>query len=102
MLRDEQPRSRSSPASSTSTGPPTQGAVETLRLFLISRYSPEAKMLNLENMASDTILKEAGLQAPGEKNAPQNLSGALWKLAAKLFPEVGLSHLASSSSWILI
>ncbi|KAM0756564.1 hypothetical protein T439DRAFT_321275 [Meredithblackwellia eburnea MCA 4105] len=101
ILREERARSSSTPASSTSTNPstgaPTAGAIDTLRQFLIARYSNEAKMLNLENMAGDTILKAAGLKAPGEKGAPANLSPALWKLASQLFPDVLSISLANNS-----
>lgn len=45
-------------------------------------------MLNLENMAGDSVLRTAGLKAPGERDAPTNVAGAMWKLAAGLFPEV--------------
>lgn len=68
--------------------PPSASAIETLRLFLLSRYSAVDKMLNLENMAGDAMLLQAGLKAPGEKGAPANVAGACWKLAGSLFPEV--------------
>lgn len=90
-IREEHTRSKSSPASSNSTttsGTPSVSAIETLKVFLESRWVPEAKMLNLEAMTSDSILKGAGLKAPGEKGAPANLSPALWKLAASMFPDV--------------
>ena len=45
-------------------------------------------MLNLENMAGDALLIEAGLKAPGEKGAPANVANAMWKLAGSLFPDV--------------
>ena len=45
-------------------------------------------MLNMENMAEDPILKEANLLAPGVKGAPSNMAGAVWKLAAQMFPDV--------------
>ncbi|KAK4704483.1 nuclear RNA export factor, partial [Phenoliferia sp. Uapishka_3] len=90
-IREEHTRSKSSPASSGNTtstsGVPTAGAIDTLRLFLKTRYTPEIKMLNLESMATDTVIVGAGLKAPGEKGAPASLSPALWKLAGELFPE---------------
>lgn len=48
-------------------------------------------MLNLENMAGDALLIQAGLKAPGEKGAPANVANAMWKLAGSLFPEVSRS-----------
>lgn len=92
VLRDDPPRARSTPASSSSANqdPPSSGAIDTLRLFLMSRYSGQDKMLNLENMADDSILKNAGLKAPGEKGAPTNLAKVLWKLVSELFPDVRL------------
>lgn len=59
-----------------------------MRLFLVSRYSAENRMLNLENMADDPVLREHNLAPPGSKNAPTNMAGALWKLAAEMFPDV--------------
>ncbi len=66
----------------------TGSAIDTLRLFLVSRYSAEHRMLNLENMADDPVLKEHNIAPPGTKNAPTNMAGALWKLAAEMFPDV--------------
>lgn len=63
-------------------------SIETIRLFLMARYSPEAKLLNLENMASDTVLQTAGVLAPGQKGAAKDISGVIWKLAGTLFPNV--------------
>ena len=80
-------RSQSQPA----TQKPKQitgSAIDTLRLFLVSRYSAEHRMLNLENMAEDPVLKEHNIAPPGTKNAPTNMAGALWKLAAEMFPDV--------------
>ncbi|KAK4058100.1 nuclear mRNA export, poly(A)+RNA binding protein [Microbotryomycetes sp. JL221] len=66
----------------------SSGAVDTLRLFLLSRYSAEAQMLNLENMAEDPILREAGLIAAGQKGAAPSMAGAMWKIAATEFPSI--------------
>lgn len=73
-----------------SSTPVKSPAIETLRLFLLSRYSPQAKLLNMENMADDPVLKEAGVAPPGVKGASTTLAGALWKLAAEMFPEVSV------------
>lgn len=70
------------------TDVPTQSTIDVLRLFLLSRYSQPDRMLNLENMAADPILKEHKLLAPGQPGAPNNMAGAIWKLSKELFPDV--------------
>lgn len=90
VLRDDTRR-----GSSSAIEPPTTTAIDTLRVFLVSRYSAADKMLNLENMAGDPLLISAGLKAPGQKGAPANLAPALWKLAGTLFPDavsLSLAH----------
>jgi hypothetical protein len=84
-IRDDN-RGGSSSKAGASTGLPT--SIETIRVFLHSRYSPEAKLLNLENMANDTVLNAAGVLAPGQKGAAKDISGVVWKLAGQLFPDV--------------
>ncbi|KAK4054836.1 nuclear mRNA export, poly(A)+RNA binding protein [Microbotryomycetes sp. JL201] len=88
----------------------TKGStIDTLRLFLMSRYSAEAQMLNLENMAEDPILREANIIPPGQKGAPSNMAGALWKMAATELPGVvtisfannQLKSLLPLSPWLL-
>lgn len=90
-------RDGSSSKASTSAVPPTESAIETLRVFLTSRYSPGDKMLNLENMSGDPLLISAGLKAPGSRGAPHNLAPALWKLAGRLFPDIVSLSLAHNS-----
>lgn len=75
----------------SASDPPTSSTIDTLRLFLLNRYSQPDKMLNMENMAEDTILKEHKLLAPGQPGAPANMAGAIWKLAKEMFPDVRFS-----------
>lgn len=70
------------------TDPPASSTIDTLRLFLLNRYSQPDRMLNMENMAEDPILKEHKLLAPGQPGAPANMAGAIWKLAKEMFPDV--------------
>lgn len=70
------------------TDPPASSTIDTLRLFLLNRYSQPDRMLNMENMAEDPILKEHKLLAPGQPGAPSNMAGAIWKLAKEMFPDV--------------
>ncbi|POY71352.1 hypothetical protein BMF94_5664 [Rhodotorula taiwanensis] len=83
----------SKPAAGSSKGskasePTKQSTIDTLRLFLLSRYSQPDRLLNLENMAEDPILKEHKLIPPGQPGAPSNMAGAMWKLAREMFPDV--------------
>lgn len=64
--------------------------LEAIRIFLTSRYSPEHKMLNLESMHTDNVLREAGILPPGTKGASSSLAGAMWKMAKSLFPEASI------------
>ncbi|KAI5479212.1 nuclear RNA export factor 1/2 [Pseudohyphozyma bogoriensis] len=99
IIREDKDRAKSSPASTsniTASGPASAGAIDTLRVFLQARYDPGSRMLNLENMAGDTILNNAGLKAPGEKGAPSSVAGALWKLASEMFPDVISLSLANN------
>jgi nuclear RNA export factor len=93
VLRNDASTSRNRASASSSTAPPPPSAIETLRFFLISRYSEADNMLNLEHMADDIALKAAGLKSPGEKGAPSNVAGAMWKLAGSLFPNVRILRL---------
>jgi len=91
LLRDATPRAQSVPASTNASGSPSKGAIETLRLFIAARYSATERLLNLENMADDAILRAAGLKAPGERGAPSNVAAAMWKLVSETFPDVRFS-----------
>ncbi|GAA5926245.1 hypothetical protein JCM3775_000967 [Rhodotorula graminis] len=112
LLSDKPGRASSAPTSSKSgKGPdaPTQSTIDTLRLFLLSRYSNEAQLLNLENMAADPILKQHKLLAPGQPGAPTNMAPAMWKLSKELFPNIvslslannDLTSLLPLSPWLL-
>lgn len=103
-LSDRVGASRASSLPSTSTGgkakasdPPSSSTIDTLRLFLLNRYSQPDRMLNMENMAEDPVLKEHKLIAPGQPGAPSNMAGAIWKLAKEMFPDVRLSNSRHSS-----
>lgn len=72
-------------------------SIETIRVFLSSRYSPDAKLLNLENMANDTVLNAAGVNPPGHKRAAKDISGVVWKLAGQMFPDIVSLSLANNS-----
>jgi len=93
--------SRASSLPSNSTGkakasdPPSSSTIDTLRLFLLNRYSQPDRMLNMENMAEDPVLKEHKLIAPGQPGAPSNMAGAIWKLAKEMFPDVRSKALIS-------
>ncbi|GAA5831257.1 hypothetical protein JCM3766R1_002986 [Sporobolomyces carnicolor] len=78
------------------TDPPASSTIDTLRLFLLNRYSQPDRMLNMENMAEDPILKEHKLLAPGQPGAPANMAGAIWKLAKEMFPDVVSLSLANN------
>ncbi|GAA5962102.1 hypothetical protein JCM3765_005521 [Sporobolomyces pararoseus] len=77
--------------------PPASSTIDTLRLFLLNRYSQPDRMLNMENMAEDPILKEHKLLAPGQPGAPSNMAGAIWKLAKEMFPDVVSLSLANNN-----
>lgn len=106
VISDRQERPVAGSSKGTKSSEPTkQSTIDTLRLFLLSRYSQPDRLLNLENMAEDPILKEHKLIAPGQPGAPSNMAGAIWKLAKEMFPDVrcgngrprsGLQHLLSA------
>jgi hypothetical protein len=90
------------PDSSLSTPPPPSAIeLDALRLFLVSRYSEVFGMLNLEHMADDLALQEAGLILPGRKGASSHAAGAMWKLAGSLFPNVRSFAYSRSDTSIL-
>ncbi|GAA6007197.1 hypothetical protein JCM11491_003040 [Sporobolomyces phaffii] len=81
----------------SSSDPPSSSTIDTLRLFLLNRYSQPDRMLNMENMAEDPVLKEHKLLAPGQPGAPANMAGAIWKLAKEMFPDVVSLSLANNN-----
>ncbi|GAA5922659.1 hypothetical protein JCM1841_006770 [Sporobolomyces salmonicolor] len=96
-LSDKHTRSQSAPTSSKTNEPPSASTIDTLRLFLLARYSQSERMLNMENMAEDPVLKEHKLLAPGQPGAPSNMAGAVWKLAKEMFPDVISLSLANNN-----
>ncbi|BGP12687.1 nuclear mRNA export, poly(A)+RNA binding protein [Rhodosporidiobolus nylandii] len=87
VISDKSNRSSSASTSSKpvkASDPPSANTIDVLRLFLVSRYSQPDRMLNMERMAEDPILKEHQLIPPGSPGAPSNMAGALWKLAKEI------------------
>ncbi|KAG0165087.1 nuclear mRNA export, poly(A)+RNA binding protein [Apophysomyces sp. BC1034] len=62
--------------------------IDTLRSFLRSRWNSEAKYLNLDEMASDPILKKAGIKPPGTSGATAVVGPAMMKLAGEMFEDI--------------
>lgn len=95
IIRDGGQRAQSTPArtngSTGASAASSSTSIETIRLFLTSRYNAQDKLLNMENMASDTILNSAGVLAPGQVGAARDISPVIWKLASQMFPDVGTS-----------
>lgn len=72
---------------------PTGRTIAVLKRFLQSRWANDARFLNLEAMAADTILLEEGIKPPGSAGAHKDLGSVIWKLCKEMFPAV--SRLAS-------
>ncbi|KAI9264342.1 hypothetical protein BDA99DRAFT_509076 [Phascolomyces articulosus] len=68
--------------------PKTTTTIDTLREFLRSRWHPDTNYLNLDDMASDPILKKAKIRPPGANNASATVGPALMKLAGEMFEHV--------------
>ncbi|KAI8390949.1 uncharacterized protein BYT42DRAFT_175572 [Radiomyces spectabilis] len=62
--------------------------IDTLRAFLRSRWNSDMKYLNLDDMASDPILKKGGIRPPGASGATEVVGPAMMKLAGEMFEEV--------------
>ncbi|KAI8988202.1 hypothetical protein BDF20DRAFT_833075 [Mycotypha africana] len=62
--------------------------IDQLRNFLLSRWNADAKYLNLDRMASDPILKKAGIKPPGTAGATAVVGPTMMKLAGEMFEEV--------------
>ncbi|GAA5916790.1 hypothetical protein JCM6882_004167 [Rhodosporidiobolus microsporus] len=100
VISDKPTRASSAPTSSKtgkSTDPPSSSTIDVLKLCLLARYSAPDRMLNMENMAEDPVLKEHKILAPGQPGAPANLAGAMWKLAKEMFPDVISLSLANNN-----
>jgi nuclear RNA export factor len=61
--------------------------VDVLRQFLSRRWNADSKYLNLDAIADDAILQDAGIEPP-QKDDSNNVGSALMKLAGEMFPEV--------------
>ncbi|GAA5972358.1 hypothetical protein JCM11641_002422 [Rhodosporidiobolus odoratus] len=99
VISDKPTRTSAASTSKTgkSTDPPSASTVDVLRLFILARYSQPDRMLNMENMAEDPVLKEHKLLAPGQPGAPSNMAGAIWKLAKEMCPDVISLSLANNA-----
>ncbi|GAA6004334.1 hypothetical protein JCM10207_000673 [Rhodosporidiobolus poonsookiae] len=98
-ISDKPARASSAPTPGKvkSTDPPPSAIIDALRLFLVSRYSQQDRMLNLENMNEDPVLKEHKIIPPGTQGAATNLAGAIWKLAREMCPDVISLSLANNN-----
>lgn len=67
--------------------------IDFLRKFLLSRWDSVTKFLNLEDMASDPILRRACIHPPGTPKATEVVGPAMMKLAGEMFQDVSLYHL---------
>ncbi|KAG2181288.1 hypothetical protein INT43_008871 [Umbelopsis isabellina] len=64
-----------------------KSTVDTLRSFLSRRWDASTKYLNLEAIADDAVLQDAGIEIPGSEDS-NKVGGALMKLAGEMFPDV--------------
>jgi hypothetical protein len=74
----------------------TGRTIAVLKTFLNSRWNSNAHFLNLDAMASDTILVEEGLKPPGIAGAHKDLGSVMWKLCKEMFPGVQTVSLAKN------
>jgi hypothetical protein len=72
-----------------------KSTVDTLRRFLSGRWDADAKYLNLEAIADDAILQDAGIEQPDAEDKSK-VGAALMKLAGEMFPDVSDSRLQAS------
>ncbi|RUO95460.1 hypothetical protein BC936DRAFT_143975 [Jimgerdemannia flammicorona] len=77
-----QPPQRNPPAAA-----PHLSTIDTLRIFLQSRWQPESKYLNLENMDTDPNLRQARIRGPGTVQGTGNVGAVIMKLSAEMFGE---------------
>ncbi|SNX83197.1 related to mRNA export factor mex67 [Melanopsichium pennsylvanicum] len=76
--------------------PKTQNVVSLIKRFLESRWNPQAKFLNLENMRADPILQAEGIKPPGVVGCPKELGNVIWKLCSETCPDVVTISLANN------
>ncbi|KAI9262091.1 hypothetical protein BY458DRAFT_534569 [Sporodiniella umbellata] len=62
--------------------------IDILRDFLRSRWNSETRFLNLDDMASDPILKKSAIRPPGAPGSNATVGPAMMKLAGEMFQEV--------------
>ncbi|OZJ06377.1 hypothetical protein BZG36_00730 [Bifiguratus adelaidae] len=70
--------------------------IDTLRVFLTSRYNPDLGLLNLDNMAQDPVLKAAGIPPPGRGDKTSQIGSVIMKLASEMFGEVHTISMANN------
>ncbi|KAF9972971.1 nuclear mRNA export, poly(A)+RNA binding protein [Actinomortierella ambigua] len=71
----------------------SRGTIDTIRLFIQSRH--QNGFLNLENMASDEILRSGKILPPGV--AKNEVGAVMMKVAAELFPDIETISFASNN-----
>lgn len=62
--------------------------IDILRNFLKSRWNSELKYLNLDDMASDPILKKSAIRPPGAPGSNAIVGPAMMKLAGEMFQDI--------------
>ncbi|KAG0335187.1 nuclear mRNA export, poly(A)+RNA binding protein [Podila humilis] len=72
----------------------TPGTIDSIRAFIRSRC--QGQFLDLENMASDSILRNAGVIPPGPSTARSDVGAVLMKVASQLFPDITTISFASN------
>ncbi|KAL0073753.1 hypothetical protein F4703DRAFT_1745759 [Phycomyces blakesleeanus] len=70
--------------------------IDSMRLFLRSRWDAENRFLNLDNMAADPILKKAAIRPPGVRGSNEFVGPALIKLAGEMFEDINALSLADN------
>lgn len=78
--------SMSRPPKSTSS--PRPSVVEVLREFIQSRYDASRRMLILDEMDKDPMLKQAGIKGLGVAEPHSRIGPAIFKLVSTHCPEV--------------
>ncbi|SAM80643.1 related to mRNA export factor mex67 [Ustilago bromivora] len=76
--------------------PKTQNVVSLIKRFLQSRWNPQAKFLNLENMRADPILQAEGIKPPGVAGSSKELGNVIWKLCSETYPDAVTISLANN------
>ncbi|KAG0739052.1 hypothetical protein G6F23_009230 [Rhizopus arrhizus] len=62
--------------------------IDILRNFLKNRWNSELKYLNLDDMASDPILKKSAIRPPGAPGSNAIVGPAMMKLAGEMFQDI--------------